>query len=148
MVLCPSLTSSPAVHCSQQGYRILDEVGKVLLLRVALVWSAEKISDAIAHVREVEKDWNMPSFATEFFDCRVWTACEQANISHMYWHYSCFCNTGADFGNRTVPTETFLRLHARLGGGRQRQMFFFLILSCTYIRITFVLARQHDPCNF
>lgn len=29
------------------------------------------------------------------------------NISHSYWHYSSYCNTGADFGNLKVPDETF-----------------------------------------
>ena len=63
--------------------------------------------DAIANVKVLMEDWNIPSFATEFGDCSVWTAAAAANISHSYWHYSSYCTTGPAFGNRTVPTDTF-----------------------------------------
>lgn len=62
---------------------------------------------AIQSVHEVMKDWNVPSFATEFGSCDAWNACAAANISHTYWHYSSYCNTGPSFGNRSVPTDTF-----------------------------------------
>jgi len=62
---------------------------------------------AVQHVRAVMADWDMPSFATEFGSCDAWTECAKVNISHAYWHYSSYCNTGPDFGNRTVPDDTF-----------------------------------------
>ena len=36
-----------------------------------------------------------------------WKAATAANISHAYWHYSAYCTTGAAFGNRSVPSDTF-----------------------------------------
>ena len=63
--------------------------------------------DAVEHVKTIEKDWNVPSFATEFFSCSVWDATAKANISHSYWHYSSYCTTGPDFGNRKVPEDSF-----------------------------------------
>lgn len=67
------------------------------------------IGDAISAVLDIQKDWNMPSYATEFSDggCSVWDATRAANISHSYWHYSAYCNTGSYFGNRKVPDDTF-----------------------------------------
>ena len=64
-------------------------------------------ADTLKHVQTIESDWNVPSFATEFMDCGIWDLCAQNNISHSYWHYSAYCNTGPDFGNRKVPEETF-----------------------------------------
>ena len=63
----------------------------------------DTISDAIA----LGESWGIPTFATEFMDCMVWNATTLANISHLYWHYSAYCNTGPTFGNRSVPNNTF-----------------------------------------
>ena len=63
--------------------------------------------DAVSNVQAVMKKWNVPSFATEFMSCDVWKAAAAAGISHSYWHYSAYCNTGPDFGNRKVPDDTF-----------------------------------------
>ena len=64
-------------------------------------------SETIANVKSIMREWNMPSFATEFMDCGMWNATRLANISHSYWHYSAYCNTGPAFGNRLVPDDTF-----------------------------------------
>lgn len=61
----------------------------------------------IKNVQDIMKDWDMPSFVTETMDCGIWNASNAAGISHSYWHYSCYCNTGSDFGNRSVPDQTF-----------------------------------------
>ena len=74
-------------------------------------------SDTLKNVQTVEKDWNVPSFATEFMDCGIWDMCAKNNISHSYWHYSAYCNTGPDFGNRKVPEETFGGCMLGWGGG-------------------------------
>eukprot|EP00294_Goniomonas_avonlea_P006034 CAMPEP_0114564094 /NCGR_PEP_ID=MMETSP0114-20121206/13500_1 /TAXON_ID=31324 /ORGANISM="Goniomonas sp, Strain m" /LENGTH=451 /DNA_ID=CAMNT_0001750065 /DNA_START=33 /DNA_END=1388 /DNA_ORIENTATION=+ len=63
--------------------------------------------EAVRNVLALSSDWDIPSFATEFGSCEAWRAAAAANISHTYWHYSSYCNTGPAFGNRTVPTETF-----------------------------------------
>ena len=60
----------------------------------------------IANVQAISKEWNVPSFATEV-GCKNFAAAAKNNISHSYWHYSSYCNTGPWFGNRTVPTDTF-----------------------------------------
>ena len=73
---------------------------------------------AVANVRTIEQDWNVPSFATEFFSCSAWEATAAANISHSYWHYSSYCNTGPSFGNRKVPEDTFGACILGWGGGR------------------------------
>ena len=54
----------------------------------------------------ISRKWGVPSFATET-GCGQFEAAAAANISHSYWHYSSYCNTGPWFGNRTVPTDTF-----------------------------------------
>lgn len=64
-------------------------------------------SNAVSRALAIQKSWNVPSFATEFMDCRVWEAAAAANISHSYWHYSAYCTTGPAFGNRKVPSDTF-----------------------------------------
>ena len=63
--------------------------------------------EAVKNVMAIQNDWNVPSFLTEFGDCAAWPVARAANISHSYWHYSSYCNTGASFGNRTVPEDTF-----------------------------------------
>ena len=45
------------------------------------------------------EEWDVPTFATEFMDCGAWTAAANAQISHSYWHYSSYCNTGPSFAN-------------------------------------------------
>jgi len=64
-------------------------------------------ADAVKTVQALSKDWNVPSFATEFMSCSAWKDAAAANISHSYWHYSAYCTTGQAFGNRAVPTDTF-----------------------------------------
>ena len=63
--------------------------------------------EIVDRVNLLSQKWNCPSFATEFGGCQAWTAFAAANISHSYWHYSGYCNTGPDFGNRKVPEDTF-----------------------------------------
>ena len=66
--------------------------------------AAEAVRDALA----VGTSWGVPTFATEFIDCEVWRHAAEANISHTYWHYSCYCNTGPAFSNRDLNrTDTF-----------------------------------------
>jgi len=60
----------------------------------------------VNNMQAISKEWNIPTFATET-NCRQFDAAKAANISHSYWHYSCYCNTGPAFGNRKVPTDTF-----------------------------------------
>ena len=57
-------------------------------------------------MQAVSAQWSMPTFGTEL-TCEIFDAAAAANISHSYWHYSSYCNTGPWFGNRSVPTETF-----------------------------------------
>jgi len=62
---------------------------------------------AVENALAIQKDWNVPSFNTEFGSCEAWNDCVAANISHTYWHYSSYCTTGPSFGNRKVPDDTF-----------------------------------------
>jgi len=62
---------------------------------------------AVKNVEGVMKEWNIPSFLTEHGGCAAWFAAENASISHSYWHYSSYCDTGPDFGNKKVPEDTF-----------------------------------------
>ena len=64
-------------------------------------------SDAIKNMQAMGAAYDCPTFATEFMSCDLWKLAAGANISHMYWHYSSYCNTGPDFGNRRVPFDTF-----------------------------------------
>jgi len=79
--------------------------------------SPSKPEDGVKNAQNVGKDWNMPTFSTEFFDCAAWKAAEEANVSRSYWHYSCYCNTGPDFGNKKIPSETFGACILGWGGG-------------------------------
>ena len=76
-------------------------------------------TDAVKEAQTLGNDWNVPTMATEFMDCAVWKACVDAGISHSYWHYSAYCNTGSSFSamNLTVPTETFGACILGWGGG-------------------------------
>ena len=53
------------------------------------------------------EQWRLPTFATEFMSCDAWRAAAAANVSRLYWHYSAYCTTGPDFGDRAVPADTF-----------------------------------------
>ena len=64
-------------------------------------------TSAAEDARALGDSWGIPTFATEFMSCDAWSAAEKANISHAYWHYSAYCTTGASFGNRSVPRDTF-----------------------------------------
>lgn len=61
---------------------------------------------AVADAEALGESWGVPTFATEFMDCGAWRACAAA-VSHAYWHYSAYCTTGAAFGNRAAPADTF-----------------------------------------
>ena len=50
--------------------------------------------EAVENVQALSKDWNVPTFLTEFGGCDAWVAASAANISHTYWHYSSYCDTG------------------------------------------------------
>merc|ERR1712203_1218605 len=60
----------------------------------------------VKNMQAISAAWNVPTFATET-GCDHFDAAAAANISHSYWHYSSYCNTGPCFGNKTVPTDTF-----------------------------------------
>ena len=64
-------------------------------------------TDAVAYVQALGTSWGVPTMASEFMDCAAWNAAAAANISHLYWHYSAYCNTGPSFGDRAVPEDTF-----------------------------------------
>eukprot|EP00041_Stephanoeca_diplocostata_P002352 m.25984 g.25984 ORF g.25984 m.25984 type:complete len:462 (+) comp13231_c0_seq3:83-1468(+) len=64
-------------------------------------------ANAVKSVMEISEKWNLPTFATEFGSCDAWVAARDANISHTYWHYSSYCDTGAAFGNKPAPADTF-----------------------------------------
>ena len=66
-----------------------------------------KASDAVSSVLELGSKWNVPTVLTEFMSCDAWTAAAAANISHLYWHYSSYCNTGPAFGNREPIVDTW-----------------------------------------
>merc|ERR1712107_153088 len=73
--------------------------------------------DAMKNAEAIRYKWNVPIFATEFMSCDLWDGLEKAGISHSYWHYSCYRNTGPFFGNRSVPDETFGACILGWGGG-------------------------------
>ena len=57
-------------------------------------------------MQAISAKWNIPTFGTET-GCDQFEAAKAAGISHSYWHYSSYCNTGPAFGNRSVPGDTF-----------------------------------------
>ena len=75
------------------------------------------IDVAIQNALAVSEAFDVPLFATEFGSCEAWDATATAGISHSYWHYSSYCNTGSAFGNRKVPSETFGACILGWGGG-------------------------------
>lgn len=74
---------------------------------------------AVKNAQAISDDWNMPSFATEFMGCSTWNAAKNAGISHSYWHYSCYCDTNADFSAKgvVVPDTSFGACILGWGGG-------------------------------
>ena len=74
-------------------------------------------TEAVADAEALGESWGVPTFATEFGDCGAWDACAAANVSRLYWHYSAYCTTGAAFGNRAVPNDTFGACILGWGGG-------------------------------
>jgi aryl-phospho-beta-D-glucosidase BglC (GH1 family) len=69
-------------------------------------WHYGDIPTNIKNMQAVTHKWNVPTFGTELGCDHFWAA-KDANISHSYWHYSAYCNTGPAFGNRKVPDDTF-----------------------------------------
>eukprot|EP00948_MAST-09A_sp_MAST-9A-sp1_P001408 g1408.t1 len=68
-------------------------------------WHYGDVPTNIKNMQAIGKKWNMPTFATET-GCGQFNAAKDANISHSYWHYSCYCDTGPSFGNKPL-NETF-----------------------------------------
>ena len=64
-------------------------------------------TDAVAEALALGDSWGVPTLLTEFMDCAAWLAAARAGIGHTYWHYSAYCTTGAAFGNRSVPADSF-----------------------------------------
>lgn len=75
------------------------------------------IEDAIKEAQAMGAQWDVPTFATEFMSCDLWRAAEAARISHSYWHYSDYCNTGREFGWPKVPEDSFGACILGWGGG-------------------------------
>eukprot|EP00466_Bigelowiella_natans_P016780 jgi/Bigna1/89145/estExt_fgenesh1_pg.C_440091 len=73
---------------------------------VFYAWHYGKVPNNIKNMQAISKEWNIPTFGTET-SCEQFEAAAAANISHSYWHYSSYCNTGPSFGNRSVPEDTF-----------------------------------------
>ena len=69
-------------------------------------WHYGTVPTDIKNLQAVTQKWGVPTFGTEL-GCDQFDAAITAGISHSYWHYSSYCNTGPSFGNRTVPTDTF-----------------------------------------
>jgi len=69
-------------------------------------WHYGDLPQAVQNMQAVSDKWNIPTFGTEL-GCGQFDAAKAANISHSYWHYSAYCNTGASFGNRQAPEDTF-----------------------------------------
>lgn len=84
----------------------IREAGNVFL---AWHWYGQpaNVTQAAQDALALSASWGIPSFATEFGDCSAWVATAQANISHLFWHYSSYCTTGPAFGNRHAPADTF-----------------------------------------
>ena len=109
----------------QGDWEPLKRFGRYLLIKpratlfYAWHWygTPKKAADAVTNVQELGKKWDIPTFATEFFSCDAWLAAKAAGISHTYWHYSAYCNTGPNFGNRKVPDDTFGACILGWGGG-------------------------------
>jgi len=79
-------------------------------------WHYGDVPKNIKNMQEISRKWNVPTFGTEL-GCDQFNAAKAVNISHSYWHYSCYCNTGPAFGNRKVPGDTFGGCILGWGGG-------------------------------
>ena len=91
------------------GFDISSETMKWITSGTAQVfyaWHYGNVPQDIENMQAVSDKWNIPTFGTEL-GCSHFDAAKAANISHSYWHYSCYCNTGPSFGNRSVPNATF-----------------------------------------
>jgi len=73
---------------------------------VFYAWHYGTVPQDVKNMQAISAEWNVPTFATET-GCDHFNAAAAANISHSYWHYSSYCNTGQCFGNRAVPANTF-----------------------------------------
>jgi len=73
---------------------------------VFYAWHYGNEPQNVKNMQAISKEWKVPSFATET-GCDQFNAAAAANISHSYWHYSSYCNTGPSFGNRRAPANTF-----------------------------------------
>ena len=69
-------------------------------------WHYGDVPADIENMQAISKNWDIPTFGTEL-GCDHFAAAKAANMSHSYWHYSAYCNTGHYFGNKAVPQETF-----------------------------------------
>merc|ERR1712070_19427 len=67
---------------------------------VFYAWHYGTAPKDIDNMQALSEKWDVPTFATEV-GCDIFSAAKAAGISHSYWHYSSYCNTGPDFGNRT-----------------------------------------------
>ncbi len=74
--------------------------------RLFYAWHYGTMPGGANNMIEISEKWNVPTFATET-SCSQFNYAKSVNISHSYWHYSCYCNTGPWFGNRKVPDDTF-----------------------------------------
>ena len=64
--------------------------------------------EAVANALALGRDWDVPTFLTEYGGCDAQAATQKHGVSHTYWHYSAYCTTSAEaFGPRAFPTETF-----------------------------------------
>ena len=63
-------------------------------------WHYGDASKNLKNVNVISQEWNLPTFATEV-EGSNWDMCGANNISHSYWHYSSYCNTGRAFENTT-----------------------------------------------
>lgn len=63
----------------------------------------DDIPQAIKNMQAVSLKWDVPVFGTEL-NCEMFWAAKDAGISHSYWHYSSYCNTGS---GREAPGFTF-----------------------------------------
>merc|ERR1719329_2075573 len=69
-------------------------------------WHYGEVPQDIKNMEAISREWNVPAFGTEL-GCSPFDAAAEAGMSHSYWHYSCYCNTGPAFGNRTFSDDTF-----------------------------------------
>jgi hypothetical protein len=97
---------SPDLDDVDIGIEVLSWIAASQTVFYAWHWygAPSSITDAIETVWEMSESWNVPNFATEFFDCAVAEYAYAADIPNTYWHYSSYCNSGKYFG---YPRDTF-----------------------------------------